>query len=265
MAIGTSTGSVGTTVGPVPSTPENLLPLVSAVPGHARLRPSRPDAWSVEALRAITVEQHARLAADPDLALAAVERGVDLPAILANLRLEAPDRLRVVEDGHGDGRFTALLRMVAAHRVRSVLIGGIAGVLYGSNLGTEDFDICHARDARNLSAIAGLLRDLRAEYRRLPQYAPALLEPATLSTETDFVFTTTRGKFDLIGRFTGVGEYPQALAAAAPVRYAGVDALVLSLPKLMSSKLSTGRPKDLEVRRELEVVQLAYALLRTES
>jgi hypothetical protein len=159
--------------------------------------------------------------------------------------------------------FKHLLAGLRAHRVRFVLIGGIAARLHGSTYGTADFDICHARDGANLHALAALLHGLEAEYRRLPAHGPPRLEARIFATETDFIFTTRHGKFDLIGEFSGVGRYPEAADDAHTVRIQGGPARLLALRKLIASKRSTGRPKDLLVADELEVVAFIRERLGT--
>ena len=90
---------------------------------------------------------------------------------------------------------------------------------------------------------------------RAAVHVPPLMKPETLATETDFVFTTKYGNFDLIGEFTGVGRYEQAIVGAIPVKMLRRPIRVLSLPNLMAAKLSTGRPKDKLVHDELAIVK----------
>ena len=54
------------------------------------------------------------------------------------------------------------LRVLLAHEVRFVIIGGIAGVLLGSPSFTFDLDLCYDRDSENLRRLAGALMELKA-------------------------------------------------------------------------------------------------------
>jgi hypothetical protein len=220
-----------------------------------------PDPLSLRARRQVTSKEAQRILADESLAEDSLRSGVDLMKLVANLQLSVPQRIALDAEHPDNARFFRILEELGSRGIRFVLIGGVAGRIYGSSYATADFDICHARDAANLRALADLLRGLNAEYRRLPQYAPATIEAATFSTEADFVFTTNLGKLDLIGQFTGVGEYEDALAGAIPVELGGMTALVLSLPKLIASKRSTGRAKDTSVADELEIVSKVWELL----
>jgi hypothetical protein len=87
------------------------------------------------------------------------------------------------------------------------------------------------------------------------------LHEDTFKTETDFVFTTPLGSVDLIGEFTGVGRYEHAIEGAITVELDDLPVQVLSMPKLMAAKESTGRTKDLLVYHELEVVKTARECL----
>ena len=46
-----------------------------------------------------------------------------------------------------------ILQVLDKHKVRFVVIGGIAGRLWGSTTVTNDLDICYARDRENLEAL----------------------------------------------------------------------------------------------------------------
>ena len=132
--------------------------------------------------------------------------------------------------------------------------------MYGAHFATKDLDVCHARELENLEILCGLLRCFDAQFRRMPRSAPAEVTPATLCTETDFVFTTTRGDVDLIGEFTAVGGYDQACEDAAAFNLSGIDIPVLALHKLIAAKISTCRPKDLAVSAELKLIQRAMMI-----
>ncbi|MGH2472816.1 MAG: hypothetical protein ACRDG6_10490, partial [Candidatus Limnocylindria bacterium] len=67
---------------------------------------------------------------------------------------------------------TAILRVLDAHEVKFVLIGGVSGNLHGSTTLTEDIDIAYARDRQNLERLAAALRDLRATLRGAPKGLP---------------------------------------------------------------------------------------------
>jgi hypothetical protein len=102
-----------------------------------------------------------------------------------------------------------------AHRVRFLVIGGYAGNLRGSPLATFDLDICYARDAANLQALARALTSLRARLRGAPADVPFILDPRSLREADRFTFTTDAGSLDLLGTPDGVTSGYDELARAA--------------------------------------------------
>ncbi len=222
---------------------------------------TQPDRLSVRVVSLLSSEEAAWLLADPALRGECDKRGVALEGVIAALRHPAAERLRRADLESSHQSFFRFLDALGQRDIRFIVIGGLAARIYGSTFPTEDCDICHARDEENLHRLATFLRELTAEFRRLPAHAPAELSAAVFATETDFVFTTPWGKFDLIGEFTGVGRYEQALDGSIPLRLGRHRARILALDKLAMAKKSTGRDKDLRVHHELEVVRVARELL----
>jgi hypothetical protein len=207
-----------------------------------------PDSLSLRIARPISLEDAERIRADLDLQSELLQFGGSLEEIVEKLQMPAYRRVTP------EPETMFLLRELRRRNIRFVVIGGLAARVYGSTHSTSDVDVCHARDARNLRAIAQLLRDLKAEFRRMPKFTPPDLHENTLATETDFVFNTPHGYLDLIGEFTGVGTYEQARDGAIDVEIRRLKLPVLSLPRLLDAKRSTGRPKDQLVAAELDVV-----------
>ena len=218
------------------------------------LRPTDPDAFSYHVSEALSTEEAEAASNDAQLLQECQSCGIDLPSVIENLSLTSGQRLEPTAIALQTLNLFNLLGELSRRKIRYVLIGGLAGRVYGSSYATSDLDICHARDDQNLRKLASLLRSAKAEYRRLPQFGPAIVDSKILATESDFVFTTQLGKLDLIGEFTGVGAYEQAVAGAITVEVERLKVPVLSLPKLMAAKKSTGRSKDQLVHTELEMI-----------
>ena len=70
----------------------------------------------------------------------------------------------------------AVIRLLGRHRVRWVLIGGLAAITHGAPLVTQDVDICYARDEENLERLAAALRDVRAALRSADPGLPSVLQ-----------------------------------------------------------------------------------------
>ena len=89
----------------------------------------------------------------------------------------------------------AMVRVLAAHDVRYVLIGGIAGVTYGPSV-TMDLDICYDRRPANLDRLASALRAVEARLRGADDEVPFVLDARTLAAGDHFTFSTRHGDFD---------------------------------------------------------------------
>ena len=127
---------------------------------------------------------------------------------------------------------TRVLAVLERHRVRYVLIGGVAANVHGYPLPTEDVDITPAPDAENLERLAEALRELNAELR-------------------------------VVVRPDGTGGYDDLRRDASREELAeGLSVHVASLADVIRSKEAAGRPKDqaqmpalretLELRRRRE-------------
>jgi CO dehydrogenase nickel-insertion accessory protein CooC1 len=60
----------------------------------------------------------------------------------------------------------ALLKNLLEHKIDFVLIGGFAGVVYGSTLVTQDLDICAAITEEQVEKLRKALKDLNPCHRR---------------------------------------------------------------------------------------------------
>ena len=114
--------------------------------------------------------------------------------------------------------------MLARHAVDYVLIGGLAAVLHGSALVTNDADICPNRDPENLARLADALRELDARVR-----TPS--EPGGVAFACDAEFLarmqmlnldTTAGQFDIAFAPAGFAGYDELVEQAIPYDIDGV-------------------------------------------
>ena len=70
----------------------------------------------------------------------------------------------------------------------------------------------------------------------------------------NFTLTTDLGPLDLLGEITGGGSYQQLLPHTFTLKVFGVECPCLELETLIRVKRAAGRPKDLEVIAELEIL-----------
>ncbi|MGH9382520.1 MAG: hypothetical protein ACRD2Z_18225 [Thermoanaerobaculia bacterium] len=144
-----------------------------------------------------------------------------------------------------------ILRTLAQHHVRYVLIGGLAGRLWGSPTITNDLDLCYARDRVNLERLAEALRALGARLRGVDADVPFLLDAETLERGDHFTFATVAGNLDILGHPAGSRGYEDLLATASDMQLAGQSVAVVDLDDLIAMKRAAARPKD---RIEVEVL-----------
>lgn len=155
----------------------------------------------------------------------------------------------------------ALFACLDQHRVRYVLIGGLAAVLHGSPLLTSDADICPARDPENLTRLAAALDDLDARIRSsdTPE-GVRFSRDATFLGGVDLLNLITRaGDLDLAFVPAGGAGYEDLARRALPVRIRNVTISVASLEDVIRSKEAADRPKD---RRSLPVLRQVLEELR---
>ncbi len=144
-----------------------------------------------------------------------------------------------------------VLRLLSRHRVRYVVIGGLAAILHGSPSVTRDIDICHARDRENLLRLADALREVHARLRGAPAELPFRLDAKTLANGDSFTFTTDVGSLDILATPAGTLGYDDLVRTAETVSAFGEEFAVASLEDLIHMKRAAGRPKD---RIELEIL-----------
>ena len=152
-----------------------------------------------------------------------------------------------------------ILQTLQQHGVKFVVIGGIAGRLWGSTTVTNDLDICYARDPANLDALAAALHDLKVKLRGVDRDLPFFGDAPTLKNGDAFTFTTLAGNLDILGHPAGSNGYESLARNAETMDVGGIDVLVTSIEDLILMKRAAGRPKDLievevlaAVREEIE-------------
>lgn len=145
--------------------------------------------------------------------------------------------------------FERMLSTLQRHRVKYVLVGGMAATVHGSVLPTEDVDITPARDRRNLERLAAALRELNARIRTEgePDGVDFPLNGAFLAAQPLMLnLTTDAGDLDLAllpaGFPTG---FDGLVDRAVEVELGdGLVSLVAALDDVIASKRAADRAKD---------------------
>lgn len=143
----------------------------------------------------------------------------------------------------------AMLRVLMAHRVEFLVVGGIAARLRGAPLLTQDVDITPSTDRKNLEHLAGALQDLGARLRTAtePDGVAFPFDSGLLESATVWTLVTRHGDLDLVMAPAGTGGYRDLLVDADDLRVAvrpDLTVKVASLADVIRSKEAAGRDKD---------------------
>jgi len=140
--------------------------------------------------------------------------------------------------------FRKILRVLLAHRVNFVVIGGVAAVLHGAPLNTRDLDIVHARDKENIHRLLAALADLDAVYR---EHLPRRIRPTVshLASSGHQLLQTKFGSLDLLGTVSDERDYNELVKHSKLVNFTKRRKFhLLNLDMLIAVKEKAGRPKD---------------------
>jgi predicted nucleotidyltransferase len=150
---------------------------------------------------------------------------------------------------------TALLKVLAEHRVDFVVIGGIAAIAHGSARLTQDLDVSYATDRDNLKALGQALISLGARLRGIDEDVPFIPDEQTLRRTSLLTLDTTAGPLDLLAHPEGAPPYDELRKHAQRITLASIPVLIASIDDLIAMKLKARRQKDLIDVEELEAIR----------
>lgn len=137
----------------------------------------------------------------------------------------------------------ALLRRFNEADVDFIVVGGVAGVLLGSPLPTDDVDLVYAKTDQNYERILPILEDLDAIFRGT---LDKVFRPTRRDLELNRVnlFKTRLGKLDLLPTIGDGWTYSDLLPRSKSVEVDDFTIRVLSLEALIEAKTIADRPQD---------------------
>ena len=152
--------------------------------------------------------------------------------------------------------YLAMLRVLKAHGVDFIVVGGVCAVLHGAPVATFDLDVVHSRSPDNLDRLLDALDSLRASSRSHRDRAVAPGR-SHLASPGHQLLITAHGPLDLLGTVGAGRGYDDLLPHTAEVSLTpDLTIRVLHLETLIELKEETSREKDLAVlpilRRTLE-------------
>ncbi|MGH8243289.1 MAG: hypothetical protein ACRETY_08075 [Steroidobacteraceae bacterium] len=139
-----------------------------------------------------------------------------------------------------------LIKALAKHRVRYVLIGAVAARLQGFPRMTADTDITPAADLENLKRLAAALRDLKARVytESVPDGLPFDISAEALARAKVWNLVTNAGRVDIAFEPSGTTGFSDLAGSSVRFRVFGVDVRAASLADILRSKEAADRPQD---------------------
>lgn len=149
---------------------------------------------------------------------------------------------------------TILDRLHEQH-VDFIVIGGVAANAHGSARVTYDLDLLYGRSDRNIRRLVQAMASLQPYLRGAPPGLPFSFDERTIKAGLNFTLETTAGPVDFFGEVAGIGTYEHAATRTVDMELTNHLSHVIDLDGLILAKRAAGRPKDLEVLAELEILR----------
>lgn len=139
-----------------------------------------------------------------------------------------------------------IIKILAKHGVRFVLIGALAARLQGFPRLTADADITPARDPDNLKRLAAALPELDARIftESVPEGLPFDCSPKMLARGELWNLVTSAGRLDVAFMPSGTAGYDDLAQGALHFEVYGIDLLAARLEDIIRSKQAANRPQD---------------------
>ncbi len=140
-------------------------------------------------------------------------------------------------------KIVEILQALSRHEVEFIVVGGVASILRGSPLMTQDVDVVYSASEGNIRRLAEALRELKAHYK---DPAGRYIEPdvSRLASMRLHLLRTTFGPLDVL-RSVGDGlDYDGLLERSDEQTVEDFRVRVLDVETLIETKEFAGRPKD---------------------
>ncbi|WOO41113.1 hypothetical protein [Rubellicoccus peritrichatus] len=151
--------------------------------------------------------------------------------------------------------FLTLLQRLHKHSTEFVVVGGYASMLLGSDMLTQDLDICVRLSSENLNRIYDSVDDLNPRYRMGPDKKTITREMATADSIKNLYLQTDLGSLDCLGRIEGLGDYDLVLQYAREIKLDFGTIKTLDFDGLIIAKSALKRQKDILTVKKLEAIR----------
>ncbi len=156
-----------------------------------------------------------------------------------------------------------LIRTLAKHRVRYVLIGALGARMQGFPRVTADADVTPDRSPANVERLAAALRELEAKIytETVPEGLVFDCTSAMLARADTWNLVTRAGRLDLVFEPAGTAGYDDLAPQAIRFAVFDTDLAVARLEDIMRSKIAADRPRD---RHDVLIMREMLARRRSE-
>jgi hypothetical protein len=149
--------------------------------------------------------------------------------------------------------FRALVRVLALHEVDFIIVGGLAGVMQGAPIHTQDLDILYSLKPPNPERLLHAAEEVEATFwgdaRKL---RPGL---SHMESRGHKLLATRYGRMDCLATIEESTTLEDVAEDVDWMELDGIPVRVLSLPRLIEVKRKLSRPKD-----QLALLQLEATL-----
>jgi len=140
-------------------------------------------------------------------------------------------------------KFDEVLRILTRHEVKFIVVGGVAAILQGSPLTTEDVDVVYLSSEENNARLAKALEELEAYY-----FDPAgrHIEPdaSRLASMRMHLLKTNCGRVDVLRTVGKELAYEDLVEKSRRFDVAEFHVRALDLETIIETKEHADRPKD---------------------
>jgi len=140
-------------------------------------------------------------------------------------------------------RFDEALRVLTRHEVEFIVVGGIAAILQGSPVTTEDVDVVYRVSDENCRRLAEALDELDASYAD-PGGRIVRPDAERLTSSRVHLLNTTCGRVDLMRTVGHDLGYTELLGRSKELEIEELSVRVLELEAIIETKEQADRPKD---------------------
>ena len=148
-------------------------------------------------------------------------------------------------DAGGPFNPVELLRVLVAHEVDFILIGGLAATIHGSPFATVDVDIVPRRERSNLEHLSDALRAVGARvYVSAHETLRFEHDGSSISDAAVWNLATRFGGLDITYVPTGTSGYADLAERAQENDIGGIIIRVAALEDIIRSKEAANREKD---------------------